>query len=211
MKSKWSVVLVGLIGLIVGSLFSVPKQSEAGRNNYSDVLSGLDEIENRLSLVASNLERKQSTKFEEAAVEAAVDDVAEVVQKAFDEYATKQELADLRAELMAEIESRIPKPIVEAVKSATVESVPSTYKARWTYPSTIEDHMASDHGVSTAGKTKAQLLAEHDAIHDVIGPVHSTRSATVTRSRATYSSCPGGVCPTPQSVRYSGPFRFFRR
>lgn len=207
MKSKWSVVLVGLIGLIVGSLFSIPKQTEASKPSYSDALSGLTEIENRLTLLASNLERKQSTKFEEAAVE----DVAEVVQKAFDEYATKQELSDLRAELMAEIESRIPKPIVEAVKSATVEAVPSTYKARWTHPSTIEDHMAFDHGVSVAGKTKEQLLAEHDAIHDGIGPVHSTRAATVTRSRSTYSSCPDGVCPTPQS-RYSAPrLRVFRR
>lgn len=209
MKSKWSVVLVGLIGLIVGSLFSIPKQTEASKPSYSDALSGLTEIENRLTLLASNLERKQSTKFEEAAVE----DVAEVVQKAFDEYATKQELSDLRAELMAEIESRIPKPIVEAVRSAPAksETVRSVYRARWTYPSTIEDHMASDHGVSVAGKTKEQLLAEHDAIHDGIGPVHSTRSATVTRSRSTYSSCPEGVCPTPQS-RYSAPrLRVFRR
>lgn len=210
MKNRWSIVFVGIIGLMIGSLFSGPKQTEAGKpmSSYSDAVSGLNEIENRLTLLASNLEKQQSTKFEQTAV----DDVAEVVKEAFEEYATKRELADLRAELMAEIESRIPVPIVEAVKSATVvESVPSTYKARWTHPSTIEDHMATDHGVSVAGKTKSQLLAEHDAIHDVIGPVNTTRTSSVTRSRATYSNCPGGVCPVPQSRYPVSRFRVFRR
>lgn len=240
MRNNWTVVLVGVIGLVIGGLFSIPKQTEAGKpmSAYSDTVSGLNEIENRLTLLAANLEKQQSTKFEQAAV----DDVAEVFKSAvddyatkvdsyaakvneyatkfddyadrLDDYATKRELSELRAELMAEIESRIPKPVVEAVKSAPAksESVRSAYRARWTFPTaTIEEHMATDHGVSTAGKTKAQLLAEHDAIHDSIGPVHSTRSATVSRSRATYSSCPGGVCPTPQSVRYSSPYRFFRR
>jgi hypothetical protein len=215
MKNSWSIVLVGLIGLVIGGLYSVPRQTEASkpRSNYSDAVSGLTEIENRLTLLAANLEKQQSTKFEQAAV----NDVAEVVKADLEEYATKAELSDLRTDLMAEIESRIPKPVVEAVKSSPSvgrsESVPSTYQARWTHPSTIENHMAVDHGVSTAGKTKAQLLAEHDAIHDGIGPVHTTKTTTVNRSRATYSSCPGGVCPTPQSA-YStsvNRFRVFRR
>ena len=239
MKNSWSIVLVAIIALVIGGLFSKPQQTEASKpmTSHSDAVSGLNEIENRLTLLAANLEKQQSTKFEQAAVDdvaegfkSAVDDYATKVDSyatkvnqyaakfdeyvdRFDEYATKRELSELRAELMAEIESRIPMPIVEAVKSAPVKagSVPSNYRARWTYPSTIEDHMAADHGVSTSGKTKAQLLAEHDAIHDKIGPVHSARSATVSRSRATYSSCPGGVCPTPQSSYPTSRFRVFRR
>jgi hypothetical protein len=105
--------------------------------------------------------------------------------------------------------------------------VASNYRARWTHPSTIQDHMAHDHGISTAGKTQAQLLAEHDAIHDQIGPVYHTSlpprpapvtytvvqpaqvapvvsSPVVSRQIApatrfpTVNNCPGGVCPLPR-------------
>jgi hypothetical protein len=105
--------------------------------------------------------------------------------------------------------------------------VASNYRARWTHPSTIQDHMAHDHGISTAGKTQAQLLAEHDAIHDQIGPVYHTslpsRPAPVTYTAVqpalvapivsvpvvsrqiapaprfpTVNNCPGGVCPLPR-------------
>lgn len=228
MNNRWSVVFVGIVALMIGSLFSKPQETEASKpmSSYSNTLTGLNEIEQRLSLLASNLEKQQSTKFEKAAAE----DVAEVVSTpsscgscgdyviSCGDYATKSDLSQLRAELMAEIENRIPKPVVQAVQSAPTvargSSVKSSYSARWTYPTaTIEEHMAGDHGVSTAGKTTEQLLAEHDAIHDSIGPVHSTRSSSVTRSRATYSSCPGGVCPTPQS-RSAAPvnrIRIFRR
>lgn len=135
-------------------------------------------------------------------------------------FATKDELADLRTELFAELNKRLPAPVVvesrpvvmatPVVSSAPVVS--SSYKARWTYPSTIENHMATDHGVSVAGKSKAQLLAEHDAIHDASGPSYSTKTNAVTRTRSTVSSCPGGVCPTGPSQSYSRPmFRLFRR
>lgn len=35
----------------------------------------------------------------------------------------------------------------------------------WTHPSTIQNHIASTHGVSTAGMTGEQLLTLHDQIH----------------------------------------------
>lgn len=58
----------------------------------------------------------------------------------------------------------------------------TAYRARWTHPGTIESHMANDHGISVAGKTREQLLAEHDAIHDVIGPVSRTATSPVIRT-----------------------------
>jgi hypothetical protein len=86
-----------------------------------------------------------------------------------------------------------------------------SYTPRWTHPSTIEDHMVSHHGVSTVGKTREQLYAEHDAIHDA----ERSRSVSVTTSRQSYSSCPGGVCPVPsrttRTVAPVRPFRVFRR
>lgn len=127
-------------------------------------------------------------------------------------FATKSELADMKKELLAELDRRLPLPVVVESKPSAIPAVSSSYKARWTYPSTIEDHMATDHGVSVSGKTKPQLLAEHDAIHDAIGPGYSTKTTAVSRTRSTASSCPGGVCPTGSSQSYSRPmFRLFRR
>lgn len=89
----------------------------------------------------------------------------------------------------------------------------SGYQARWTHPSTIQDHMASDHGIITAGKSTAQLLAEHDAIHDQIGPVYTTAAprpkptlappdpfyAPISRPAfPTVNNCPNGKCPLPR-------------
>jgi hypothetical protein len=68
------------------------------------------------------------------------------------------------------------------------------YKARWSHPGSIVTHMETDHGVSCSGFTEDELLAQHDAIHDQIGPRYST--STRSSSTTSYSSCPGGVCPT---------------
>jgi len=97
-------------------------------------------------------------------------------------------------------------------KTTVVQSTPvvsSSYVPRYTYPGTIQSHMAADHGVSTAGLSTSQLLAQHDAIHDVIGPTPAkVRSTSVVRQSV--SNCPGGVCPVPSSAPQRS-FRIFRR
>ncbi len=126
--------------------------------------------------------------------------------------------------------SKNPPPVAEVAK--TLESTPATtqtaneigykpglvassttpanYTPRWTHPSTIEDHMVSTHGVSTTGKTRAQLYAEHDAIHD--SERSQSRQTLGYSSVVRSSSCPGGVCPVPQrSYQTVRPFRLFRR
>jgi len=93
--------------------------------------------------------------------------------------------------------------------AAKVATAPvANYRARWTYPGTIEQHMATSHGVSVSGMSQSDLLAQHDAIHDTIGPVYSTSTTTSVSS----SNCPGGVCPTSGTAsrpRLLG--RIFRR
>jgi len=36
----------------------------------------------------------------------------------------------------------------------------------WTYPGTIQNHLATDHGVSTSGMSRQQMLNLHDALHE---------------------------------------------
>jgi hypothetical protein len=120
-----------------------------------------------------------------------------------------QKLDELDSRLLA-VESNLRLQTQKA--SEKQKKMLENYQARWTHPSTIEDHMATDHKVSIAGKSTAQLLVEHDAIHDKIGPVCSTRTESVVQSKAIYSNCPGGVCPSPQTRIYSFPrLRIFRR
>jgi hypothetical protein len=83
------------------------------------------------------------------------------------------------------------------IVAAPVKAV-SNYRARWTYPGTIQQHLASDHGISTAGKTQSQLLVEHDAIHDQIGPVSRT-SAPIVVNQVQYSQ------PVQYTERYTQP------
>lgn len=65
--------------------------------------------------------------------------------------------------------------------------------SQWTYPGTIDGHLASTHGLSRshlAGKSKQQLEAIHDSLHN------ATRYAPA--QPVMQSNCPGGVCPQPQ-------------
>jgi hypothetical protein len=102
---------------------------------------------------------------------------------------------------------RTPVRNVAAGVMRAVASPVVNYTPRWTYPGTIEQHMAQDHGKSSYGKTSSQLLQEHDQIHDEIRPVYSTpRSSYSTYSS---SSCPGGVCPAPATR--GGLFQRWRR
>lgn len=68
--------------------------------------------------------------------------------------------------------------------------------SQWTYPGTIDGHLAATHGLSRgelSGKSKQELERIHDSLHN------STRYAQpVNRQPVVRSNCPGGVCPQPQ-------------
>lgn len=107
----------------------------------------------------------------------------------------------------AQVASNVVKGTVNVAAKVATAPV-SNYRARWTYPGTIEHHMATSHGVSVNGMSQSELLAHHDSIHDTIGPVYSTSTTTSVSS----SNCPGGVCPTSGTAsrpRLLG--RIFRR
>jgi len=116
-------------------------------------------------------------------------------------------------------------PVVESppvvVRTTVVEPVrvSSTHwnvQGNWNYSaSEIADHLRTTHGVNPAGKSLSEMTAMHDNLHNgyaasgrvlqpAVSAVTTTKSTTRyvaprrTRlfSRA-YSSCPGGVCPTP--------------
>ncbi|MBX3422212.1 MAG: hypothetical protein KF752_11715 [Pirellulaceae bacterium] len=76
------------------------------------------------------------------------------------------------------------------------------YRARWTHPGTIESHLRQ-HGIDPTGMTRDQMLAEHDAIHDVVGPVKAGQPIPqVSQVRYAISGdCPGGACPIPRPSR----------
>lgn len=79
-------------------------------------------------------------------------------------------------------------------------TISSSNRAHWTYPGTIENHLASGHGVSTSGMTREQMLNLHDSLHE--GAVKQNNMYTTTYSYPsqstswTYSNCPNGRCPT---------------
>jgi hypothetical protein len=94
--------------------------------------------------------------------------------------------------------------------AARVATAPvANYRARFTYPGTIEQHLQTDHNVSVSGMSRSEMLAHHDAIHDVIGPVYQSQS-----TRYSSSNCPGGVCPsgnaTASRPRFIGRLLFRR-
>lgn len=104
--------------------------------------------------------------------------------------------------------------------SNSLASVADSYSGpNWTYPGTIDGHLASTHGVSqseTAGMTQRQKERLHASIHQqgvTTRVVSQPRVIYQQPSRVTYSSsnCPGGVCPVNRS--YSQPKRqgLFRR
>lgn len=55
-------------------------------------------------------------------------------------------------------------PVRQVVRN--VASVPLRNAGHWTYPGTIDSHLQSTHGVSTAGMTREQMLNLHDALHE---------------------------------------------
>lgn len=86
-----------------------------------------------------------------------------------------------------------PKASMPVMKSApVVRSGPHwNVEGKWNY-TTLElaDHLRRSHGVNINGKTREQLEAIHDAIHNG-QPIPSFGSAP----RST-RSCPNGQCPT---------------
>lgn len=102
--------------------------------------------------------------------------------------------------------------------SSTVYFQPATSGRHWTYPGSINSHLAGTHGVDPSGMTHEQMLSLHDSLHEsgqlasspmVMAPA-TVRQRSVTRQSSTYapavmSNCPGGVCPaTGGGVRRTG-------
>jgi len=51
------------------------------------------------------------------------------------------------------------------VQAAQVQSAPEV-RGHWSYPGTIDSHLESVHGKSTAGMTRQQKLDYHDSLHE---------------------------------------------
>ncbi len=87
--------------------------------------------------------------------------------------------------------------------AARVVTSPLARVGHWSYPGEIGNHLAKDHGVSTAGMTREQQLQLHDSLHE--GTQVVVRSSQPVMPVVSYptSNCPGGVCPTSTSVSRS--------
>jgi hypothetical protein len=150
-------------------------------------------------LVVFNLVATEYRKFQKSFIEtkAKVDGLADETRKTAE--SIRGTIDDLRSKfrmLQMQSEMQAIEPVQDE-KQIVVPKVVDKYQARWTYPDTIEKHMSEFHKVDISGKSKAELLREHDSIHDIIGPVVHTQ-------KVSNSSCPGGVCPVPQT-RYTTP------
>lgn len=44
--------------------------------------------------------------------------------------------------------------------------IPTHSLTHWSYPGTIQNHLATDHGVSTSGMSRQEMLNLHDALHE---------------------------------------------
>jgi len=150
-------------------------------------------------LVVFNLVATEYRKFQKSFIEtkAKVDGLADETRKTAE--SIRGTIDDLRSKfrmLQMQSEMQAIEPIQDE-KQIVVPKVVDKYQARWTYPDTIEKHMSEVHNVDISGKSKTELLREHDAIHD--------SAKTVFYSQQTFSSsCPGGACPVP-STRYTTP------
>jgi hypothetical protein len=102
-----------------------------------------------------------------------------------------------KTESVAKDQPSLDVPIVAPVQPVELKKTQANYPPRWTHPDTIEQHMAGYHKVDITGKSKADLVREHDAIHDVIGPVTHSKSMATLSVKSYSSNCPGGVCPVP--------------
>ena len=72
-------------------------------------------------------------------------------------------------------------PLRAVAKSVTS---PIARAGHWSYPGSIENHLAATHGMSSSGMSREQMLALHDSLHEG------------SRAPVSQSGCPGGVCPT---------------
>lgn len=98
------------------------------------------------------------------------------------------------------------KSAVGPVRAVTrTVTAPIARAGHWTYPGEIGNHLASSHGVSSAGMSREQMLDLHDSLHEgtsvravQYSPVSSTRAGVAV------SNCPGGNCPTSSSRVSSG-------
>ncbi len=69
----------------------------------------------------------------------------------------------LRSKRTASVSSSCPNG--ECPVQAQVQAAPEV-RGHWSYPGTIDSHLESVHGVSTAGMTRQQKLDYHDSLHE---------------------------------------------
>lgn len=123
-------------------------------------------------------------------------------------------------------EHKVPKEYAEvpeeAVWTVTVDGrevdankfIVDNYSRPWTHPGTIYDHLY-DHGVrpsEIAGKPVTTLEKLHAAIHEadpnatrkVAAKVAAKAAPAKAPAKASYSNCPGGVCPSSSQGWFSG-------
>lgn len=62
------------------------------------------------------------------------------------------------------------------VQAAQVQSAPEV-RGHWSYPGTIDSHLESVHGKSTAGMTRQQKLDYHDSLHEGTAGASAYQSA----------------------------------
>lgn len=231
-----TLALVAIIGLSIGWLLPTETRSVSTANqpqgasprfsahdHYASLNSSLDELQ---VLVDKLQPPKTSQPQFETVLETCCPPVAEVA-KTLDSSGSRSrqtlekcicpncprcdEPTKLQARIASEgsglVASSTTKPSTKNQELRTSEA----YTPRWTHPSTIEDHMVSTHGVSTVGKTRAQLYAEHDALHDAERSSRSRQTLEISSVVRSSSSCPGGVCPVPsRTTRTAAPVRMFR-
>lgn len=99
------------------------------------------------------------------------------------------------------------KSAVGPVRAVTrTVTAPVARAGHWTYPGEISNHLASSHGVSTAGMSREQMLDLHDSLHEgtSVSAVRYSPTVSSTRVGVAVSNCPGGNCPTSSSARGAG-------
>jgi hypothetical protein len=116
-----------------------------------------------------------------------------------------------------------PEPVQSPVKEPPVTRSPGprwNVEGNWNYSTEeLADHLSRVHGVNVDGKTRSELEALHDSLHNAevrssapviqSSPMQSCPNGQCPTSRST-QSCPNGQCPTSQPIQsYSR--RGFRR
>jgi hypothetical protein len=83
--------------------------------------------------------------------------------------------------------------------TVTRQAIVSRSSGHWTHPGTIENHLQSTHGVSTAGMTREQMLDTHDALHEGRS-VQTFRAAAVTQPAKSTQSVKVQPTTAPKAV-----------